>query len=109
MLKILNLGIIQKSYYNESVSINNLTISGGPNHNLFSFDTIVPAANNTNYTTFIASFTTNITDDGNYTIFINASDKTGFSDSINFTLSVDAISHNPIMTVVNQTTAVNRI
>ncbi len=103
-----DLGIIQKSYYNEILTIRTLTISG-PNSSLFNF-TANPAINNTNYTLFISSsFTPRKADTGAYNITINVSDMANFSDSITFNLTINQISHNPnISTMANQSIIVNR-
>lgn len=106
-----DLGIItpQKAYYNENLTIVNLTISVGPNSSLFSINTITPAVNNTNYSSFTTSFTPKKADVGTYTIFLNVSDKSSFSDSISFNITIDSTDHAPVINnLTNQTTAVNR-
>jgi len=90
--------ILQKSFYNESVIITNFTISG-PNPHLFNFsnDYSFPDNNFPNRTKFSTNFTANKSDVGDYTVFINVSDKGNASSSITFNLSITEVQHNPVI------------
>ena len=89
--------ILQKGYYNESLTIN-LTIEG-VNTNLFNFtfDSFWPGKNNK--TKYIATFTPAKADIGNYNISINVSDKGNLSDFISFNLTIEGTQHNPNITL----------
>jgi len=99
----------QKSFYNESLNIN-LNISG-PNINLFSFvrDDSFPIPSYPNKTKYLAIFTPNKTDVGNYNITINVSDLGNLSDVLSFNLTVFEKLHNPVLEEVeNQTIKINQ-
>ncbi len=99
----------QKSFYNESLTIN-VTISG-PNSTLFNFirDSSWPTANFPNRTKHDATFTPKKADVGNYNVTINITDASNLTTYINFTMIVIAINHNPVVSSLsNQSTAVNR-
>ncbi len=110
----LRVPIAQKSFYNETFSVN-LTISG-PNTNLFNFSINSdwwpqPGSNSIypNRTMYEADFTPNKTDVGDYNITINVTDESNSSYQILFYLTVAEIDHNPVLTTTsNQTLAVNR-
>ncbi len=87
----------QRGFYNESLTIN-LTIQG-PNSELFnfSFDQFT-ATNRSKYT---AAFIPNKSDVGVYNISINVSDVGGLSDFISFNLTINATTHAPVITAVN--------
>ncbi len=96
------------AYYNESLYIRNLSISGR-NPNLFSFSTITQPSNLTNRTTFQTSFIPQKTDVGSYTITINVSDRTNRSDTISFSLDINSSKNSPNLSILyNQSSAVNR-
>lgn len=99
----------QKIYYNESITLN-VSIQG-PDTNLFSFskDNDFPSPSFPNKTKYVASFTPNKGDVGNYNITINASDLYNSSNFISFNLTVFSINHAPVlMELSNQTSSVNR-
>ncbi|MEK6918135.1 MAG: hypothetical protein AABW51_04265 [Nanoarchaeota archaeon] len=99
----------QRSFYNESFSVN-LTIQG-INTSLFNFSlsgidwsTTVP-----NRTDYRAIFTPLKASVGNYNITINITDSSNSSNLFSFNLSVLAINHNPVLSnLSNQSSAVNR-
>ncbi len=98
----------QKSYYNETLTVN-LTIEG-PNSSLFSFtkdgNFPTPGANRTRYT---ASFTPGKSDIGGYNVSINVTDISNASVFLSFNLTIIEISHNPVlMNLTNQSSGVNR-
>jgi len=98
----------QKTYYNESLTIN-LTIEG-PNTNLFSFNIngAFPSPGN-NRSLHTATFTPTKTDVGDYNVTINVTDINGASDFFAFNLSINETSHAPVLdSLVNKTTAVNQ-
>lgn len=98
----------QKSYYNESLSIN-LTIQGN-NSNLFSFviNSNFPSPGN-NRSKYSATFTPNETDVGSYNVTINVTDATNSSDVLKFNLTINGINDAPVLIeLTNQTSAVNR-
>jgi len=96
----------QKSFYNESLTIN-LTIEGN-NENLFNF-TITDTSPIGNLSIYEAIFTPNKTDVGDYNVTINATDLNSESDTLSFNLTITEINHNPVLTALtNQTSAVNR-
>ncbi len=97
----------QKSFYNESLTIN-LTIQG-PNTDLFNFTEGTDWPSVPNRMEYDALFTPNKTDVGNYNITINVTDVSGYSDVLEFNLTVVSINHAPVlMTLTNQSSAVNR-
>jgi hypothetical protein len=81
----------QKSFYNESLTIN-LTIEG-PNTNLFNFT--FDQFMTTNRTKYLANFTPGKSDVGVYNISINITDISGLSDFISFNLTINETQHNP--------------
>ena len=99
----------QKSFYNETLSIN-LTIIGA-NTTLFSFtkDTDFPSASFPNKTKYTATFTPRKADTGTYRISINITDLSNASSFIGFNLTVNSTSHEPyLISLQNKTSAVNR-
>ncbi|MBU0894018.1 MAG: hypothetical protein KKF48_02440 [Nanoarchaeota archaeon] len=100
----------QKTYYNETFTIN-LTIEG-PNTNLFDFsnstiDTSWPIPGN-NRTRYAPTFTPNKTDAGNYNITINVTDSGGASIVLKFNFSIITSQHSPVlMELTNQTSSIN--
>lgn len=89
----------QKSYYNESVTLN-VTIQG-PNTRLFNFTKTnnFPSGSVPQRVEFISSiFSPNKSDVGNYNITLNASDASGLSNIMMFNLTVTAINHAPNIT-----------
>ncbi len=100
--------LTQKSYYNESLTLN-LTIEG-PNSDLFEFerDYDFPLPNK-NKTKYVAIFTSNKSDLGFYNVTINVTDLNNASDAFTFVLGVFAINHAPILDFLqNQTSTINR-
>ena len=99
--------VSQKNYYNESLTLN-ATIQG-PNPALFSFaaDSGFPLAGQ-NLSVYNAEFMPSKTDIGNYNITINVSDKSNFSMTISFNLTVFSINHNPVTNLTNQSSAINK-
>ncbi|HVY01810.1 MAG TPA: hypothetical protein VHA12_03540 [Candidatus Nanoarchaeia archaeon] len=99
----------QRSYYNESLSIN-VTLQG-PNTRLFNFTVSLSPGGNPSYpnlTIYSASFTPNKTDVGNYNLTINVSDLSGLSDTLSVNLTIQDINHAPtISSILNQTSLVN--
>jgi len=91
----------QKSYYNETLSISNLTIQGN-NINLFNFSlsSSFPTSNFPNRTEFTATFTPNKSDIGNYLIFINVTDHGNLSSAIRFNMTIFEISHAPVLSPI---------
>jgi len=99
----------QKSFYNETLTIN-VTIQGA-NTSLFNFtrDYSWPITSLPNRTKYEAIFTPRKADVGDYNITINATDLSNSSSYITFNLTVYAINHDPVIsTLSNQTSAVNR-
>ncbi len=95
----------QKSYYNESLTVN-LAIQG-PNTTLFNFtyDSMITS----NRSVYVSSFTPRKASVGNYNVTVNASDRNGTFSSLSFTMTVLNVSHNPVMSSLsNQSSAVNR-
>jgi hypothetical protein len=103
-----NILLGQKSFYNESLTVN-LTIQG-VNSSLFSFvvdPTWNPAIGNR--TKYNAIFTPHKSDIGSYNITINVTDKSNASVILQFNLTVSQINHYPLlMNITNQTAVVNR-
>lgn len=98
----------QKSFYNESLTLN-LTIEG-VNSSIFQFikNSSFPSAES-NRSKYEARFTPRKSDIGVYNITINITDNSNLSDLIRFNLTITSIDHNPvIMTLSDQVTAVNR-
>ncbi|MEM0465406.1 MAG: hypothetical protein QXW97_01745 [Candidatus Pacearchaeota archaeon] len=98
----------QKSFYNESLTIN-LTIRG-INTSLFYFvlDNNFPTPGN-NRSKYQAVFKPSRSDIGFYNISINVTDNSGRSDYLEFNLTILSIEHNPsIMELSNFSTAINR-
>jgi len=99
----------QKSFYNESFTIN-LTIEGN-NINLFNFSKTsdFPTSGALNRTEYEAIFTPNKTDVGDYNITINITDESNSSTSLSFNLTILELEHNPILDdLINQTTKINQ-
>ena len=86
----------QRSFYNESLSLN-LTIQG-PNPNLFSFDSGTFISGN--QTRFDATFTPNQSDVGSYNITINISDSSNASSFLSFNLTVFNTPDSPVITEI---------
>jgi len=96
----------QKSFYGEDITIN-LSIQNGPNPNLFNFALTndFSSPNNPQSSVperleFDAVFTPLKQDIGVYNITLNISDQSGINDSIEFTLNVTEIQHNPKITPI---------
>jgi hypothetical protein len=99
----------QKSFYNESLTIN-LTIQG-VNSSLFSFtrDSGWPTVDYPNRTLYSATFVPRKTDLGDYNITINVTDYSNSSTYITFSLNISSINHDPVLSnLSNQTSAISR-
>jgi len=97
--------ITQKSFYNESHTLN-FTIEGA-NTTLFYFtkESGFPLGNLTKYN---AVFTPRKADVGGYNITINVTDMSNASYFIKFNMTIVSINHNPvIMPLQNQSTTIN--
>jgi hypothetical protein len=96
----------QKSFYNESMSVNT-TFTTGPNSSFFSFvDSGVVVGNQTQFT---ATFTPGKADVGNYTFIINATDASSLSTWWYLNLTVLETQHSPVLSSLsNQTSGINR-
>ncbi len=98
----------QKSFYNESLSVN-LNISG-VNTSLFNLvvDSSFPTPGN-NRSRYTAIFTPRKSDIGVYNITINITDRSNVSVVLQFNLTVFSINHAPVlMSLTNQTSSINR-
>ena len=97
----------QKSYYNESFTLDvNIT---GINSSLFSFSFNRLYPGFTNITEYKAVFTPKKADIGAYNITINVTDASNSSTSLEFNITISAIEHSPVlMNLTNQISAVNR-
>jgi len=87
----------QKSFYNESLTVN-LTIQG-PNINLFEFN--FNQFMSSNRTKYLANFAPNKSDVGSYNVSINVSDVGGLSDFISFNLTIASTEHAPNLTSIS--------
>jgi hypothetical protein len=99
----------QKSYYNESLTVN-LTIQG-PNPNLFSFtrDNGFPTQIFPNKTMYLSVFTPNKSDVGTYNVTINVTDLGNLSSYLRFNLTIFESQHSPVLgSLENQTTRINQ-
>lgn len=105
--------ITQRDFYNESLNIS-MNISG-PNTNLFSFVTEFvpsPPGAGQHFSTqadYVATFTPNKSDVGNYNITLTVRDSSNLTDTLQFNITIIEINHNPTITQEsNKTTSVNR-
>ncbi len=102
--------IINTSVYNETLDvmtiIENITVVGEKVN--FSFILSVPA-DESNLSTYLASFTPENSNVGNYTITINVTDMSNESNWTSFNLTITAVDDAPVlMNLTNQSSAVNR-
>jgi len=110
--------IRQKAFYNENITFN-FTIDG-PNTNLLvngsNFNlSLVPANNPSrpNQTLYTATFTPNKSDLGGssqrvYTIYLQATDESGSADLTSFTITINSVNHNPVLSAIgNQSSYLN--
>ncbi len=98
-----DLKILQKSFYDEDITLN--LIIEGPNPNLFDF---MFTFNSGNTNLYNATFIPRKSDIGDYNITINATDKSGFSDDFNFNLTITSVEHPPVlMNFTNYTAVIN--
>ena len=105
---------VQKSFYNESFTLN-VTIQGA-NSSLFNFardnswwpqPESAPAA--PNRTKYDATFTPRKADVGSYAITVNVTDLSNSSYVFMFYMNITGVEHDPVLSnVSNQTSAVNR-
>ncbi len=103
--------LVQKGFYNESLSLA-VTLEG-PNTNLFSFssDSSFPTSSgiSANRSLFTATFTPNKTDVGNYNITLNVTDVSNSSVILTFNMTILAINHDPNITeVANISSSINQ-
>lgn len=98
----------QKSFYNESITINSTIVrTNGTSFNLFNFtSTGVVSGNSTQYQ---AIFTPNKSSVGTYNITLNITDNSSASTIFVFYLNISTINHYPILsTTTNQSSGINR-
>lgn len=99
---------MQKSFYNESLTVN-LTIIG--NSSLFNFvrdPNFPPLGDRTNLSKYEATFTPRKSDVGSYNITINVSDASNSSSVLQFNLTIFSINHAPVlMNLTNHTSSIN--
>lgn len=95
----------QRDFYNELISVE--SILEGSNVNLISFESegFIPP----NQMLFRAEFMPRRADIGYYNVSINAKDGLDNSDKIDFNLTINAVSHAPIIhNLINLTSTINR-
>jgi hypothetical protein len=91
-----DLKILQKSYYDESLSISTTLLKNGSLSDLFSFSiNSYPYAGVNNRTQYRAAFTANKSYVGNYSVRVNVSDRFSLNASIVFNLSIAEVQHPP--------------
>ncbi len=99
--------IIQKNFYNETLTFN-ISINGS-NSNLLNFTKNTAFPYGDNRSQYQAIFTPNKSDVGVHNITILIIDNGGLNDSISFNISITELNHNPsLSSLENQTSAINR-
>src|SRR3989338_8910287 len=92
-----DLKILQKAYYNESLSITTTVVKNDSLSNLFTFTSYQYPYISNNRTQYIATFTANKSDVGNYTVTVNVTDISGLNSSLSFNLSIAEVPHPPTL------------
>ena len=103
--------IINKTVYNESlnvtVTIENISVVEEAIN--FSFINWSSCGGEANCSKYLATFTSERANAGNYTVTVNATDKTNESNWTSFNLTITEVDDVPVlMNFTNQTSAVNR-
>ena len=99
----------ESTFYNESLNVSvNITNSTNNVVNLFEFSLNSYGSPSPEDAKYLASFVTNDSIIGNYTVFINISDAGGSSVTRTFYLNITEVNDLPILSIVqNQTVVVN--
>ncbi|MCK5449662.1 hypothetical protein KAI32_02255, partial [Candidatus Pacearchaeota archaeon] len=101
--------IINKTVYNETlnvtVTIENISVVGEAINFSFNYHEDFGG----NYSKYLATFTSEQINIGNYTVTVNATDKGGESNWTSFNLTILGVDDSPVlMSLTNQTSTINR-
>ncbi|MDP3881941.1 MAG: cadherin repeat domain-containing protein [Nanoarchaeota archaeon] len=90
-----DLKVLQKSHYNESLSITTTLVKNDSLSNLFTFTSYQYPYISNNRTQYLATFTANKSDVGNYTVRVNITDYSGLNSTLSFNVSIAEVQHVP--------------